>query len=138
MCCINNFILETHDQTSYVTLCVCLLRLEISTPITYRCSPELCDLSCSLFPYAWVRELWKFKHYFFVIEPSPSECGEDARENWRMPKVLGVITLYCTLLLHLVYRRGGRRLGGMEEHSDTDFRLVAAKRVLTTPTVISL
>ena len=53
MCCTNNSIsgieknmtMGTHDQTCYVSLCVCLLRLQISTPRTYRCAPELCDLS---------------------------------------------------------------------------------------------
>ena len=53
MCSINNSIsclekkttLGTHDQTCYVSLCVCLLRLQISTPRTYRCAPELCDHS---------------------------------------------------------------------------------------------
>ena len=60
MCCINKSIsclekkttLGTHDQTSYVALCVCLLRLEISTLRTYLCAPELCDLihACYLGP----------------------------------------------------------------------------------------
>ena len=60
MCCINNSIsclekkttLGTNDQTCYVALCVCLLRLEISTLRNYRCAPELCDLirACYLGP----------------------------------------------------------------------------------------
>ena len=55
MSCINNSIyclekkmtLGTHNHTFYVTVRVCLLRLKISTPRTYRCAPKLCDLSCA-------------------------------------------------------------------------------------------
>ena len=56
MCCINNTIsclekkttLGTKDQTCYVKLCVCLLRLAISTARTYWCTPDSCSLSCAL------------------------------------------------------------------------------------------
>ena len=94
MCCINNSIsclekkmsLGTHDQTCYVTLCVCLLRLQISTPRTYWCAPELCDLSCATSKEKDFEDHEENLECDFILEKENNwkiveACEEDDEEN---------------------------------------------------------